>query len=127
MLVTEPISVSYLDLLEKKREGDSTYANLVEPACLDLEFTDEVKTHQKNLPAEKQLTSTKLFDSANSHLHRGVIEQLYASPSGDDVWGLYHASYDSINGIPAVMQFIFGKKKRCPEFFVSKVRDLLLI
>ena len=114
--ITEPISVSYLDLLEKKREGDSTYANLVEPACLDLEFTDEVKTHQKNLPAEKQLTSTKLFDCANSHLHRSVIEQLYASLSGDDVWGLYNASYGSIDGIPAVMQFINGKKKDVQNF-----------
>ena len=57
-----------------------------------------------------------MFDSANSHLHRGVIEQLYASPSGDDVWGLYNASYDSINGIPAVMQFIFGKKKDVQNF-----------
>jgi len=114
--ITEPISTSYLDLLERKKEGDSTYANLVEPACLDLEFPDEVKNHQKNLPAEKQLTSTKLFDSANSHLHRPVIEQLYASPSGDDVWGLHNASYGSIDGIPAAMQFINGKKKDVQNF-----------
>ena len=114
--ITEPISVSYLDLLERKKEGDSTYADLVEPACLDLEFPDEVKNHQKNLPAERQLTSTKLFDCANSHLHRPVIEQLYASPFGDDVWGLYNASYGSINGIPAAMHCIYGKTKDVQNF-----------
>ncbi len=114
--ITEPISVSYLDLLEKKREGDPTYTNFVDVACLDLEFPDEVKNHQKNLPVEKQLTSTKLFDCANSHLHHDVIKQLYASPSGDDVWGLYNASYGSIDGIPAVMQFIYGKMKDVQNF-----------
>ena len=135
--IEEPITVSYLDLIEAKRgEGmlfseyqptgelesavvDSIRSNptkwsarldnIVEVACLNLEVNPELATQLNTEDATKRPNMTKVFSKSNNQVLKSAISDILFNEEGADVFGLYEAEYGSIES-PALMVFIPGTK-----------------
>lgn len=143
--ILNPITVSYLDLLEAKRgEGflfNNNYkgsgpneekllaeirkdpskwsqrlSDIVEIATLSLDANSAWVEAMNGLESEERPNMTKLFARRNSHIQREVIRQLYdTSKDGTDVFTIY-SNISPLPGKPAVMQFIPGTTKDVDNF-----------
>jgi hypothetical protein len=136
--VPEPITVSYLDLLEAKRgqgflfgnydgkgeqeikvleeirknpyEWSRRLSDIVEISCLSLDANESFKEDSNNLDETERANMKKMFSKRNSHLQRESIRQLYSNDFGTDIFTLYSTHFKTINK-PAVMQFISATKE----------------
>ncbi len=137
--VEYPITVSYLDLIEGKRQQgylfDETYSgkgenevkllsnirsnpdmwvgrldNIVEVGCVNLDASDDLTEHLNDLSEEKRPNMSKIFARRNTHIQREIVKNLLVNEDfGDDIFGFYATEYTSIEN-PAVMMFIPGTK-----------------
>ena len=113
--VYPPIQQTYLDALELKRNGDSTYQNFVEIACLNLDANQAFIDDQNALSSEKRLNMKKLFKPRNSHVQRTWVKQnIFDDDCGDDLFGVYLRTAASLGYImpehPAGMVWFDGTK-----------------
>jgi hypothetical protein len=123
----EPITVSYLDLVEAKRgEGKlfqpagfcsddpqkwmDTLSDIVDVGVLNLGIQTELKDELNALTDERRPNMPKIFAKRNSHLQRRMIQVLlFDELFGADVFGMYNTQYEPIEH-PAAMMFIPGTK-----------------
>ena len=124
--VQEPITVSYLDLLEGKRgEGYlfepggfcsdepqkwmDTLSDIVDISVLNLDVADELAGELNELSDEERPNMAKIFHLRNSHIQKQIVTKLLADEdTNEDIFGLYNTMYGDIDH-PAVMMFIPGK------------------
>lgn len=125
--IEEPITVSYLDLVEAKRgEGKlfqpggfcsddpqkwmNTLSDIVDIGVLNLGIETELKDELNALTDERRPNMPKIFAKRNSHLQRRMIQVLlFDELFGADVFGMYNTRYEPIEH-PAAMMFIPGTK-----------------
>ena len=88
--VYPPIQQTYLDALELKRNGDPTYQNFIEIACLNLDANQAFIDNQNDLSDEDRFNMKKLFKPRNSHVQRTWVKQnIFDDDCGDDLFGVY--------------------------------------
>ncbi len=123
----EPITVTYLDLVEAKRgEGYlfqpggfcadnaqkwmDTLSDIVDVGVLNLGIETELKDELNALTDERRPNMPKIVAKRNSHLQRRMIQTLlFDELFGADVFGMYNTRYEPIEH-PAAMMFIPGTK-----------------
>ena len=131
--IQEPITVSYLDMIEAKRgEGhlfqpgglcaadpqrwQDTLSDIVEVGVLNLDASEDLKDDLNSLTDEKRPNMTKIFAKRNSHIQGKIIKSLlYDEDFGADVFGLYAERYCTLDH-PAVMMFMPGTKADVNNF-----------
>ena len=124
--IQEPITVSYLDLLEGKRgEGYlfepggfcsedpqkwmNTLSDIVDISVLNMDVADELAGELNELSDEERPNMAKIFARRNSHIQKQIVTRLLADEdTNEDIFGLYNTMYGDIDH-PAVMMFIPGK------------------
>jgi hypothetical protein len=125
--IEEPITVSYLDLIEAKRgegrlfqpggfcsdnpvEWQNKLSDIVDVAVLNMDVSEDLVDDLNELSDEKRPNMAKIFAKRNSHIQNKIIKSLLVDTDfGADVFGMYSTQYENIEH-PAVMMFIPGKK-----------------
>jgi hypothetical protein len=125
--VEEPVTVSYLDLIEAKRgeghlfqpdgfcfdnsqEWSNKLLDIVDISVLNLDASNDLVAELNDLSDEKRPNMSKIFAKRNTHIQRKIITKLLVDEDfGTDIFGLYATEYGSIEH-PAVMMFIPGTK-----------------
>lgn len=125
--IEEPITVSYLDLIEAKRgnghlfepggfcsnnlqEWSSRLSDIVDISVLNLDAGKDLVDELNDLSDEKRPNMSKIFSKRNTHIQRQIVTKLLVDEDfGTDIFGLYATEYGSIEH-PAVMMFIPGTK-----------------
>jgi hypothetical protein len=135
--IINPITVSYLDLLEAKQgkgylfnpkykasgpreekvlseirkdpsKWYSRLADIVEVASLSLDANSTWIAAANDLNGEDRPNMTKVFARRNSHIQREVIRQLFdTSGDGTDVWTIF-SNIATLPVTPAAMMFVPG-------------------
>ena len=103
-----PITVSYLDLIEAKPNHESL-SDIVEVACLNLDANELLIDELNELSEESCPNMAKIFSKRNNHLGKSILQSLFDSETGEDIFNLYGERYGQIEH-PAVMMFIPGTK-----------------